>query len=146
MRPSGIVGGQPQTGINWANVPIGSIIRFYTGKGRVTWTNQAGSSCGGIYNFNTIISMVGDPVRTPRCFKLKHSIRLYRWKNLFRPEIHTMSYAFVYSSNWRRNFSLCNKQLPTLSRWWWWKFMLFYCWQYNMYVIMVLILKQTSNN
>jgi len=61
MRPSSIVGGQPQTSINWANVPEGTLIRFYTGKGRVTWTNQAGSSCGGIYNFNTVISMIGDP-------------------------------------------------------------------------------------
>jgi hypothetical protein len=65
IRPSSYVGGNPQTGIDWSTVAAGTPIRFYTGKDLLRWTNQFGTQCGGIYNFNTLVFMVGDPVSPP---------------------------------------------------------------------------------
>ena len=55
MRPTNYVGGQPQTAIDWSTVPGKSQLRFTTGKGTISWTNQAGSACSGIYNYNSIV-------------------------------------------------------------------------------------------
>jgi hypothetical protein len=65
IRPSSYVGGNPQTGIDWSTVTAGTPIRFYTGKDLLRWTNQFGTQCGGIYNFNTLVGMVGNPVSPP---------------------------------------------------------------------------------
>ena len=65
MRASSIVGGQLQTPIDWSTVANGSLIRFETGKGLVNWNNQSGSTCGGVYNFNSMVGMNGTPVSPP---------------------------------------------------------------------------------
>ena len=70
MRPSGVINNVPQTGINWDNVVPGAPIRFYTGKGLVTWTNQIGTQCGGVYNFNVLINMTALPSTPPNFLDL----------------------------------------------------------------------------
>ena len=65
MRASSFVGGQPQTPIDWSTVTTKSLIKFETGKGLVTWNNQAGNACGGVYNFNSLVYMNGTPVTPP---------------------------------------------------------------------------------
>ena len=65
IRPSSYVGGNPQTGIDWSTVTAGTPVRFYTGKDLLRWTNQFGTLCGGIFNFNTLVGLVGDPVSPP---------------------------------------------------------------------------------
>ena len=57
MRASGYIGGQPQTAVDWSTVPGKAPLRFRTGKGTVTWTNQAGTSCSGIYNYSSLVSI-----------------------------------------------------------------------------------------
>jgi hypothetical protein len=55
IRPTGYVGGSPTTAIDWSTIPGKSEIRFWTGKGTVSWTNQAGNSCSGIYNYRSLV-------------------------------------------------------------------------------------------
>lgn len=55
MRASSNIGGQPQTAIDWSTIPNKASLRFITGKGIVTWTNQAGSACSGIYNYSSLV-------------------------------------------------------------------------------------------
>jgi len=55
IRPTGYVGGSPTTAVDWATVPAKAEIRFWTGKGTVSWTNQSGSACSGIYNFKSLV-------------------------------------------------------------------------------------------
>ena len=55
IRPTGYVGGSPTTAVDWSTVTTKSEIRFFTGKGTVSWTNQAGSACSGIYNFKSLV-------------------------------------------------------------------------------------------
>jgi hypothetical protein len=65
IRPSSYVGGQPQTGIDWSTITTATPVRFFTGKDLLRWTNQFGTQCGGIYNFNTLVFMAGNPVSPP---------------------------------------------------------------------------------
>ena len=55
IRPTGYVGGSPTTAVDWATVPAKAEIRFWTGKGTVSWTNQSGSACSGIYNYKSLV-------------------------------------------------------------------------------------------
>jgi len=59
IRPTSYVGldSTPTTAVDWTTVPAKAEIRFWTGKGTVSWTNQAGNSCSGIYNYSSLVAI-----------------------------------------------------------------------------------------